>query len=39
MKRRRMKMPKKKSRRDFAVKSDVHPKNLTQFVSRGGIRL
>jgi len=40
--RKRKSLGRRKSRRDFTMKSDVHPKNLqipTMFLSRGGTRL
>lgn len=36
---RRKKMKRGKSRRDFSMKSGVHPKNLRDAPMRGGIRL
>jgi len=35
----RQKMGRKESRRDFSRKSSVHPKNNVSMVMRGGIRL
>lgn len=37
--RKRSKMGRGKSRRDFRVKSGVHPRNNRSFSMRGGIRL
>lgn len=42
MAKKRSRMGRKKSRRDFRLKSDVHPKNMsmpTMYLSRGGGRL
>lgn len=37
--RKRQKMQRKKSKRDFRVKSGIHPKNMKAAPMRGGIRL